>query len=98
MQKNETRPYEDTDVPPLDKWKNIPPEVVKISSLIPTQYYLVIDRLMDLRRGGIPEGCDYPLIMVVGTERFIHDGHHRLALAVIQGVTHFHVRMHTHRL
>ena len=93
MQKNQARPYDESKLPSLDEWRAIPVTPIKISLLIPTQYYAVIDRLMEIRKGSTPEGGDLPHIVSVNGSHYIHDGHHRLTLAALQGITTYYVRI-----
>lgn len=86
------RPYAEDDVPPFEEWTTAPVEV-HVTDLIPTQPVLVIDRLHDLMCGAAPHGLDpYPHIVNAG-DLYIHDGHHRWAIAWLQGRSKIEVRM-----
>lgn len=92
MLKNQTRPYRDDEIP--TDWSHLPIRTLRIADLFPTQYYLVIDRVMEVRDGSLPQGGDIPHIVAANGGFYIHDGHHRIILAAIQGVTHHVVRIH----
>ena len=94
MHSNATRPYTDADVPSVEEWKKLPEYIVQIEDLIPTQYYLVIDRLFALSSGEPCDGLDMPHIIGVGEKLYLHDGHHRWALAGLQGQQSIIVRIY----
>lgn len=92
MQRNAARPFPDSVIPSRETWIQMPIVEVQIADLVPTQYYLVIDRLVEIFEGKAPEGEDYALVIDDG-KLYIVDGHHRITLALIQGKTSIHVRI-----
>lgn len=67
-------------------WLTLPPERVSIAEVVPTQDYLMLNHLSLLLEGFPAHGGDrYSHIVEHRGRLYSHDGHHRDALAWLQG-------------
>lgn len=86
-------PFPIDRLPSFDTIKaEVKPTVMKVADLLPTQYYVRIDRLQWLNEGRKPEGEDLPHVVTYQGKTYLYDGHHRWMLASINGITHLPVR------
>lgn len=90
------RPFREADIPVWEDWLAYEPCRLAVADLIPTQEYLVIDRLLEIHAGMARRGGDIPRIVVYHGRNFIFDGHHAWALALLAGEEAMQVRCYHH--
>lgn len=79
-------PYDPDRLLAYEQVLAIPPRTVATDRLRPTQPFLVIERLLQLRDGAPQEGPDpYVHAVELGEQLYVHNGHHRWALALLSG-------------
>lgn len=69
----------------LADWQQIPVSIHKTADLIPTQYYIRIDRICALANGHPPELADFTHVVTFEGKKYLYDGHHRWTLRTIHG-------------
>ena len=71
-----------------DGWADIPTRELLAHDLTPTQPALAVDRILHHLAGGEPETGDHALHVVShGGRLYVHDGHHRWAIACARGAS-----------
>lgn len=69
-----------------DGWASISPQAVAVEKLVPTQADVSLARLQHHAHGGAPEtGDPHPHVILYGGRAYLHDGHHRYAVALLRG-------------
>jgi hypothetical protein len=85
-QRVQARPFANSEPPPFEVFSKIVPRPVRVTDLIPTQEFLVINLLYDLTHGAeTRRGDPYPHIVDYQRRLLIFDGHHRWVLASLRG-------------
>jgi hypothetical protein len=91
------RPYDEDDLPTYE-WihANVRPRPVWTTAVRPTQPMLDLDRLLAIHRGEPAEGPDpHPHVVQLDGGLWIHNGHHRWAVALLRGEPTIPVRVVT---
>ena len=91
-----TRPYDPDRLLSYEQvMDTIPPVFVRTADLLPTQPVLMVDRLLAMFAGARTEGPDpHPHVVQMPDGRlYIHNGHHRWALALLGYQTLIAVRV-----
>jgi hypothetical protein len=81
------KPYSEEGLLPYEEvMKTIPGVVVNPKNLIPTQDFVVINRILMILDGKPIEGPDpYPHVVDYMGSLYIHNGHHRWLIALVSG-------------
>jgi hypothetical protein len=77
-------------------WKLIPPTEIDIDLICPSQGYVSIQILRDIREGRYKEaygGDEYPHIVLQNDVYWLEDGHHRYIYDLIRGKKYIQVRV-----
>jgi ParB-like chromosome segregation protein Spo0J len=89
-----TRPYDPDRILPYEQVVDIPSTPVPPAVLHPTQPVLRVDRLLAIAAGGPAEGPDpCPHVVDVDGRLYVHNGHHRWAVALLSGKPTIDVRV-----
>lgn len=87
---SEGRPYPPTGIDSAT-WRTLPVERVPVASLTTTQRHLDLEALLyDVR---MPWSNDLPNVVEHDGRRYLEDGHHRVARAILGGASTVDVRV-----
>lgn len=76
-----------------EEWADVQVTQVPIHDIVYCQYVVRIDRLLALELGGVPEGADWPHVVLWRGGYYLHDGHHRYVVARFRGQKFFACRV-----
>jgi hypothetical protein len=78
------------------KWQRIPPTFIPIKWICPSQGYVSIQILRDIREGRYRDsygGDMYPHVVIQDGVYWLEDGHHRYVIDLLEGKDYLEVRI-----
>lgn len=90
-----SRPY-NTDGMTTALWMEIPPTILPINLIKPSQGYVSVHFLVDIANGykGSYSGDEYPHVVLSDEIYWLEDGHHRFVAELLRGNKEIAVRIY----